>query len=78
MKYLDEEEIGRLIREGYGQVSPSSGSKERAKGYLLDEIGSHSDRGSSLWERPTLLVPILASAAAGLIAYGCWLSTTFV
>jgi hypothetical protein len=74
MNHIDEEAIGRLIRETYRPMSMPLDVKEQIRKRLLAEIESYPKRSIQPWERPRLVVPVLASIASGLIAYGCWVS----
>jgi hypothetical protein len=75
MKYTDDEEtIGRLIRSAYRPASLPAAVKEIIRGDIMNELDNDSKRIMKPWARPRLMVPILASIASGLIAYGCWIS----
>ena len=79
MTYIDDEEtLGKLIRQAYGPVSPPSGEKELIVARIMTELDGYSEGESKPWARPRLMVPVLASIAGGLIAYGYLLSMTFV
>ena len=79
MSYIDDEEaIGGLLRQTYKPVSPPPGLREQIRGRIIGEMECRSESSSILWARPRLTVAILASIAAGLIAYGCWISMTWI
>jgi hypothetical protein len=74
----DEEMIGRLLQQAHRPVSPPPGVREQIRERLIAEIECYSEDSSELWTRPRLMIPILASIASGLIAYGYWISMTLV
>ena len=75
----DAEIIGKLIRQAYMPVSSPPGVREQILGRLMAEIGYYPKVDSNkVWGRPRLMVPILASIAAGFIIYGCILSTSWL
>jgi hypothetical protein len=77
MSYIDDEEtVGRLLRETYRPVSLPPGVKEQIRERLIAEIECYLEGSSKPWARPRLMIPILASIASGLIAYGYWISLT--
>ncbi len=77
MSYInDEETIGRLLRQTYRPVSLLPGVKEQIRERLIAEIEYYLGGSSKPWARPRLMIPILASIASGLIAYGYWISMT--
>ena len=75
MSYADDEEaIGGLLRQTYRPVSLPPGVREQIRERLVAEIECYVEGSGSMWTRPSLVIPILASIASGLIAYGCWIS----
>ena len=79
MSYIDDEEaIGRLLRQTYRPVSLPPGVKGLIRERLIAEIECYSEVSSGPWTRPRLVIPILASIASGLIAYGYWLPMTLL
>lgn len=77
MNYIyDEEMIGKLLRETSGPVNIPSGVKEQIRARLIAEIEHYSGDSRKPWARSSLLVPIMASIAGWLIAYGYWISMT--
>lgn len=79
MSYInDEEALGRLLRQAYRPASIPPDVKDQIRGRLLTEVERQLESNSKPWARPSLMIPILASIAGGLIAYGYWISKAFV
>ena len=74
----DEEKTGRMIRQAYGLVSIPSGVKDEIRGHLITEIECYSNNSRKPWARLSIMVPLVASIAGGLVAYGYRISMTFV
>lgn len=74
----DEERLGRLIRQTYEPVVIPPGMKELIRERILKELSNDSEKRIGPWARPKVMVPILASIAGALIAYGFWISKSFV
>ena len=70
----DEETISGLLRRTYRPVSLPPAVKEQIRERLITEIECYIGGPSKPWTRPRLVIPIAASVASGLIAYGCWIS----
>lgn len=74
----DDDNIGQLINKACGPVDTAPETKRHIRDRLIAEIDSCSYSSGRLWHRPRLMVPILVSLAASLIAYGYWVSNTIV
>jgi hypothetical protein len=74
----DEKKMGDLIREACRPVEAPPGVKGDIRVRLVAQYDSRTQASSKLWDRPKVMVPILASIAGGLIVYGCLISTQIV
>ena len=74
----DEETLKQLLQQAYKPVNPLPGEKELIMARIMTELDGYSKGERKPWARPRLMVPVLASIAGGLIAYGYLLSMTFV
>ena len=74
----NEEQIGRLLKAACIPVAMPQDVKDQIRGRLAAEIEAGSLGQSKMWYRPMLVIPVLASLAGGLIAYGYHLSLAWV
>ena len=74
----DEETLKQLLKQAYKPVIPLLGEKEYIRERILYELDNSREIAVKPWSKPQIMVPILASIAGGLIAYGYWLSTNMM
>ena len=74
----DEETLKQLLKQAYKPVSPLPGEKENIRERILYELDKSRETAFMPWSKPQIMVPLLASIAGGLIAYGFWLSTNMM
>jgi hypothetical protein len=75
--FQNDKGIKKILKEAYEPVAPSSEFKEQLRERLSYEVAG-AGMSTPVLARPKLVVPIIAGVAAGLIAYGVWLSVHFV
>ena len=75
MEFNNEEDVKNLVKSTYRPVTaPAELKKQLLERLTLEDSGTMIGIARPLWERPWVLVPVLAAVTSGLIGYGAWLS----
>lgn len=74
MGNVDEESIGKMVKQAYSPVGIPSNLKRQVRQGLVEEIGHSSGGFRDILNRPILIISITASISIGLVVYGYFAS----